>query len=140
MASYSSLADPVTNHDDAYYSAVVCTKFCAMGMVVSMTWTATYINVMDGVLRLYDSKETFNQDPTDHVLEICLAKGHYSSPIRKVFIDQSDVMHQESGAEFYGFYLMKDYGIMMPLRELKICCAREDTAERLARVIDSNAN
>lgn len=141
MASYTSLSDPVTNHEDAYYSAVVNTKFCSMGVVVSMTWTATFINVMDGVLKLYDSKETYDADANDHVLMIRLMHGHYASPIKQVYIDQNEgELTGGGGADFYSFYLMRDYGILMPVKELKISCARKDTAERLMRVIESNSN
>ena len=141
MASYTSLSDPVTNHEDAFYSAVVNTKFCSMGLVVSMTWTATFINVMDGVVKLYDSKETFDADVNDHVLMIRLEKGHYASPMKQVYIDQNQGgLTSGGGADFWSFYVMRDYGIMMPIKELKISCARKDTAERLIRVIESNAN
>ena len=141
MSRYATLSDPVTNHEDAYFSAVVNTKFCSLGMVVSMTWTATFINVMDGVLRLYDSKESFDADPNDNVLKIRLQHGHYPSPLKQVFINQNaDGLTTGGGADFYSFYLMRDYGIMMPIKEIKISCARKETAERLCSVIKSNAN
>ena len=141
MSRYASLSDPVTNHEDAFFSAVVNTKFCSLGMVVSTTWTATYVNVMDGVLRIYDSKESFEMDPNDSVLTIQLQHGHFATSPKQVFIDQNnDGLANGSGVEFYAFYLMRDYGIMLPIKELKISCARKETADRLCRVIESNAN
>lgn len=137
MASYATLSDPVTNHEDSFYSCVVAMKFCSMGMVTSTTWTSGYVTLLDGVLKLYDSKETCEKEANDYILRIGLEKGHYTSPIVEAWVSQD---FASGGANFHSFYLMKDYGIMVPLKQLKLCCSHRETAERLVRVINANAN
>ncbi len=137
MASYATLSDPVTNHEDSFYSCVVAMKFCAMGMVTSTTWTSGYVTLLDGVMKVYDSKETCERQPNEYILRIGLEKGHYASPIVQTWISQD---FAAGGANFHAFYLMKDYGVMVPLKQIKLCCSHKETAERLARVIDANSN
>ena len=60
--SYASLPDPVVGHKDSFVKAVCNFKFCSLGLVVSNTWTAGYVTVVDGVLRLYDSRRTYEND------------------------------------------------------------------------------
>jgi len=137
MASYATLSDPVTNHEDSFFSCVVAMKFCAMGMVTSSTWTSGYVTILDGVMKLYDSKETCELQPNEWVLRIGLEKGHYASPIQTTHVSQE---FTTGGVDFHCFYLMKDYGVMVPLKQIKLSCTHLQTAQRLCRVIDANAN
>jgi hypothetical protein len=63
MAAYASLPDPVVGSKDSHYSCVCQFKFCSMGLVVSNTWTAGFIAVEDGLLKLYDSRQTYQLEP-----------------------------------------------------------------------------
>ena len=87
-------------------------------------------------MKLYDSKEICEKQPNEYVLRIGLEKGHYASPICRL----GSVKISAAEEAIYAFYLMKDYGVMVPLKQIKLCCSHKETAERLARVIDANSN
>ena len=63
MAAYASLPDPIVGGEDSYTKCVVNFKFCSFGKVVSNTWTAGFVIVEDAVLKLYDSRQTYQLEP-----------------------------------------------------------------------------
>ncbi len=134
MSSYSSLPDPVVSSQHSYFKAVVNFKFCNFGLVTSQTWTAGYLTVMDGVLRLYDSRESAERDMSNgHFLKIPLLPGHLCTPLKVNCYNNSRV-------NFYCFSLMYDYGFIRPLKQLKLSCLSRETAEQLQRVIKVNVS
>jgi hypothetical protein len=92
---------------------------------------------MDGVLRFYDSRESAELDPASgHFLKIPLVPGHFCSPLKsKVYSGQGDAQK----TEFFSFSLMYDYGIMVPLKQIKISVFDAATARTLMRAIDANS-
>ncbi len=140
--SYSTLPDPVVSSTDTFCHAVVNFKFCNLGMVSSKKWMAGYLTILDGVVRLYDSRESYERDPTNgFVLKIPLCAGYFCGPLKgKVYADQTTSDKRGLNVEQYGFSLMYDYGIMVPLKQLKLACFDKKTADNLRRIIDINAN
>jgi hypothetical protein len=55
--SYDALPDPVVG-SDSFVKAVVTFKFCTFGFVSSNEWEAGFITVRDAILRLYDSRQS----------------------------------------------------------------------------------
>jgi hypothetical protein len=136
-SSYSTLSDPVTGHADAFASAVISVKFCSLGMVTSNEWVSAYLTILDGILTIYDCKETAQTDANDIVLRFTIMRGHYASePHLKENINQGG----SRSINLYSFYLMKDYGWGFPTKQVKIGSVDEKVAKRLAHVINENAN
>lgn len=138
MPSYNTLPDPVVGTAaESFTKAVVNIRFCSWGRVSSNTWTASFLTLMDGVLRFYDSRESAELDPASgHFLKIPLVPGHFCSPLKsKVYSGQGDAQK----TEFFSFSLMYDYGIMVPLKQIKISVFDAATARTLMRAIDANS-
>lgn len=134
--SFSRLGDPLVSHNASYCSALVSTKFCNLGFVTSKKWTSTYITILDGVVRVYDSQESCESDPQNSVLEIVLQSGFRASAIKKKDYSTNplQIIH------FYSFYIEQDQGIFTALRKIKIGCTELATAKALAKCVNLNAN
>jgi len=68
-----------------------------------------------------------------HFLKIPLHPGYFCSPLK------SKTYNVNGKTEFFVFSLMYDYGIMVPLKQIKISVFDQATAQTLIRAIDANA-
>lgn len=116
---YKSLADPpagdLKDAPDLIATRVV-SKFCSFGMVASKSWSDTYLTIIDGVVRLYDSEQTCRVDPRKFVMEIPLGRGHRASTIIKKNYSKDKMQV----IDFYCFYLEVDNGIPLSYPYLRI--------------------
>ena len=69
------------NEGKIIFSQQVYSKFCYYGLVGSNSWDITYIIIVDGVLRIYDSIDTFTNTPEEFVSQIQLTNQHTLSNI-----------------------------------------------------------
>jgi hypothetical protein len=127
---YSSLQQQQEN----ITSSRVVTKFCNFGIVSSKSWSDTFVTVNGGVVRLYDSSESFMRDSHSHVLEIKLTKNHRASGISKKNYSK-DIMKV---IDFYCFYVEIDNGIFAPTKLLKIGSLDESVVRKLAVAVMSS--
>lgn len=97
---------------------LVLTKFCVYGLVSSKTWDLTYVVITDSCFRLYDSMETFEENPANHVLSITLSTGKtaLSRVVRKNYGRASDGTPFDVNC----FYIESINGIWSNSRVLKI--------------------
>ena len=102
------LRDLPSNDEEAHATGKVMSKFCSFGVVTSRKWTSTYIAIMDGTVKVYDSKETCLQNPLNSVLVISLSKYHRVTPI-KVKNYSKDPMKI---IDFHCFYIETDNGML----------------------------
>ena len=135
MASYGKMGDPVVSDEASFASAKVVTKFCSMGFVSSRKWTFAYLTILDGVVRMYESKEACEANNQNTIMEIVLQRGYRASPIKKKDYSQDPLKI----IEFYCFYIEVDEGIFAALRKLKVGCSDLAVAEKLCRTINANS-
>ena len=117
------------------FKAVVNFKLCTVLWVTSKHWTAGYVALskQDGVLRLYDSRETYETDPRGGSFhEIQLDKKHFMSPLNCKYY--KNMPNAASSVGFYGFTLMGEHALL-PLKLIKMSCFDEETAKLLMQAI-----
>mmetsp|Transcript_19973 Transcript_19973/g.19282 ORF Transcript_19973/g.19282 Transcript_19973/m.19282 type:complete len:140 (+) Transcript_19973:75-494(+) len=98
------------------YSGSIVSKFCNFGLVTSKKWNSTYVTILDGSLRIYDSQDSCTNNPHSHVLEIILGKNHRASEITKkdYSTDKMKII------EFHCFNVEIDNGIFSATKLIKI--------------------
>lgn len=107
---------------------VVLTKFCVFGLVTSKSWDLTYIVVTDSCVRLYDSEETFLDNPTNYVMVIQLTRKHdLTVRQRKNYGRTGD----GSPFDVYTFYIETTNGIWSNSRIVKIGSPDKDVIDNL---------
>ena len=115
----------------AFASATVVSKFCNFGMVSSKKWISTYLTILDGSVRLYDSQESCVNDPRSFVLEIVLGKNHRASEITRKNYSQDKMQI----IDFYCFYIEIDNGIFSSSKLLKIGSLDQNVAKSIVDCI-----
>lgn len=116
-------------------TAVAVGKFCSFGFVVSNTWFSCFIVIVDGVMKVYDSAESYHNNPQNHVLLLSLSKNHRASEIkRKNYSEDSRKI-----VEFYCFYVEVENGLFSPTRQFKLGFMNRNTAEWISRAINLNS-
>ena len=131
---YKSLADPPAGDlKDApdFIATRVVSKFCSFGMVASKSWSDTYLTIIDGIVRLYDSEETCRVDPRKFVMEIPLGRSHRASAIQKKNYSKDKMQV----IDFYCFYLEVDNGIFSATKMIKLGSLSEATAQSIVNCI-----
>ena len=129
---YKSLADVDGPKDRDFIATRVVSKFCSFGMVSSKSWSDTYLTIIEGVVRLYDSEDTCRVDPRKFVMEIPLGKSHRASVISKKNYSK-DKMHV---IDFFCFYIEVDNGIFATSKILKLGSLNEATSKSIADCIN----
>jgi hypothetical protein len=130
--SYDSLHDTTENSSDSFIAATVICKFCDMGFVTSKKYTSVFITILDGVFRLYASKEACTANSQDTLMRIPLTRHHEASaPKRKNYApDRSKVL------ELFEIYIQINNGIFMPTRLIKIASPVPQLMEKIIRCIE----
>lgn len=130
--TYETLHDPVAADEDAFSASPVVVKFCNMGFVSSKKWTSAYVTIVDGVVRLYDSKESCLSDPQSSILKIVLTRHHMASEVKRKNYspDKSHVL------ELFQFYIEIDNGIFAATRLIKIASPEPVIIEKMVKCID----
>ena len=110
----------------------VVIKFCNMGFVTSRKWTAAYLTIVDGIVRLYDSIETCPTNSQNSALNIVLGNKHQASLAKKKNYSKDPM----KVIEFFCFYIQIDNGVLLPTRLLKIGSPDPGLIENIIRCID----
>jgi hypothetical protein len=92
----------------------VFTKFCIFGMVYSSKWDNTFLVVLDGVVRIYDSEETYQSAPENFVEQYILDSSSVTSSV--YFKDYST---NSSPCIIHYAYLLEDNGLWAPTKLIK---------------------
>lgn len=132
---YNSLPDPALNDNRAVASGTCAAKFCSMGFVTSQKWFSAYITVLDGLLCLYDSEDSFNASPYNHIVRILITRDHTVTTIKM----KQYAVDPTKPITFFCFYLMKKNVIGSSSKELKIGCVDLPRAEAICRAIEVTA-
>ena len=127
--------DPSNDGARAFASATIVSKFCNFGMVTSKKWLSTYLTILDGSVRLYDSQESCVNNPSSFALEIHLGKNHRASEITKKNYSQDKMKI----IDFYCFYVEIDNGIFSPSKLLKIGSLDQNVAKSIVDCITLHA-
>ncbi len=110
----------------------VLSKFCTFGFVASDSWDLTYIVISDGLLRLYDSHDTYIANPSNYVYHVGLSRANAVSGIN------SKQYNSETTNEKYFchyFYLEVNNGIWSNTRLIKIGGIDREAIERLREMM-----
>ena len=133
--NYETLRDPPSlDNEESFASGKVMIKLCTLGIVSSKKWVSAYMTVIDGVVKIYDSKESCLANPQNTVLKITLTKSHCLSEIKPKDYSQD----RSKIINFYCFYIQIDNGIFAPTRQVKIGCLDELQALSLVNSIKLN--
>ena len=130
--SYATLNDPATTDERGFVAAKIACKLCNMGFVTSKKWTSAYMTILDGIVKIYDSKESCEANPINPVMQIVLGSRHQASEVKKKNYSQDNLKI----IEFFCFYVQTDNGMFGPTRLLKIGSPDPGTIERLVKCID----
>lgn len=114
--TYQSFDDAVPVSGECIYSEQSFTKFCYFGFIRSKAWDLTFITIIGHQLYVYDSEETYLNQPENFVYQMELNHSHFSSmiftknyskdPTKEIIISYC--------------YLLKDNGLWGPTKLLKI--------------------
>lgn len=116
---------------EVLFQQQVYSKFCYYGFVGSHSWDITYLVVVDGVLRIYDSYETYQRSPEDFVLQIILTSQHTLSSI--LLKDYSNT--PSLNVMIHYCYLLSDNGLWSPTKVLKVGSATRSEMENFVKVV-----
>lgn len=133
--SYERMEETALPDDRGVVSAVAAAKFCSMGVVSSQKWFSCFVTISEGVFNLYDNQETFQESPSNVVLQIPLTRRHQTSAIKRRLYSAENSGVNKS-ADFYCFYIELDNGVFFPTRQIKIGCVARETAEKLTRAVE----
>lgn len=133
MSRYTTLNDPTNMEEMTYAWANCAAKFCNFGLVTSQKWTSVYITILDGIVRVYDSRESCNENEHNDVFRIVLnSTGKYRASDVKV---KNYSNNPSKVIEFHSFYIEIDNGMFAPTRLIKIGCYNAGDAQRLKYAI-----
>ena len=107
--SYASLNEQKAGKSLGY---PICSKFCSLGFITSYNWNQSYLSVSNGFVRLYDSEETFKNQPTNIVQELYLDETTCTSNIKSKDYSRVD----GKAIIIHYFYIQVDNGFWMPTR------------------------
>ncbi len=130
--SYDTLHDPVDTSGEGFVAATVICKFCNMGFVTSKKWTSVFITIVDGVFRLYASKEACTANSQDYLMKIPLTRHHEASKVKR----KNYAPDRATVLELFQFYIQEDNGVFMPTRLIKIASPSPQLVEKIIRCID----
>jgi hypothetical protein len=115
-----------TDSSSVLFRHKVLTKFCTFGFVSGGTWDITYVVVLKGIVRVYDTEETFVNDPTGFVLEFNTSKKIFTSQIF-----EKDYSKDKASPILIKYcYLLKDNGMWAPTKQMKIGTSDKITLKR----------
>jgi hypothetical protein len=129
---YTKMQDNVTPADEGVVSTVAAAKFCSMGVVSSEKWFACFIAIYNGVFHLYDSEQTFRQNPSGFIMQISLTRRHQGSEIKAKNYSENPSIP----AELHCFYIEQSNGIFFPSKEIKIGSYSRASAQRIISAVE----
>lgn len=127
--AYQQLHDTVVHDERAYAASLVSAKFCSLGFVTSKKWFSGYVTVLDGVVRLYDSKESCRSDAQNYIQSFQLTRNHQCSPIKVKSYSPNPAVP----IDFYCFYLESGNGVLT--REIKLATTSRAEAEKIVNAV-----
>jgi hypothetical protein len=136
MSLLASSYERMNDRDSQTVATAVCAaKFCSMGIVSSSKWYNAYIVIGDGVVKLYDSLESYQTNLESHILKISLTHNHSASEIsRKNYSNDANRI-----TEFFCFNVQIENGMFPPTKEVKLGFLDRNTAERIRRTVLANS-
>lgn len=134
-SNYAPMNDHAIGENTNTVTGVAAAKFCSFGLVASKKWFSCFVVIGEGVVKVYDSEESYHNNPMNHVLLISLSRNHRASEIKRKNYSQES----RSSKDFYCFYIEVENGLFSPTRELKLGFLNERTAESLRQAVNSNS-
>jgi hypothetical protein len=117
---YQSFDDALPSHGgsggELIFNEKSFTKFCVYGFVSSKSWDLTYVVVVGHILRIYDSEETFQNQPENFVYQLELNHSHLCSMI----FSKNYSKDPTNEIVIHYCYLLRDNGFWGPTKLLKI--------------------
>lgn len=126
--SYDDLDEPTST----LITEKIFSKFCFFGIVTSKNWDLTFLVVLEGVLRLYDSEETYLQGPENFVYQVVLKREHLASTMYVKNYAKNEAMEP---VMIHYIYLLQDNGLWSPTRLLKIGSLDVNVIKRITNAI-----
>lgn len=127
----SSAAEDPAEEGTVLFRHKVFSKFCTFGFVALGSWDMTYLVVVPGALRLYDSEHTFIQDPAGFVLELNLTNESFTSQITEKDYSKDKF----KPILLKSCYVLKDNGMWAPTKQLKVGSPDDITLRRLISAV-----
>lgn len=118
-------------NSNVLFRSKIFTKFCSFGFVAIGSWDMTYIVVLKGVVRVYDTEETFQNDPSGYVLEINITRQMFTSQIAEKNYSK-DICNP---IIIHNCYIVKENGMWTPTKQLKIGTSDKSTLKRLINAL-----
>lgn len=109
----------------------VFSKFCYYGLVGSHSWDITYLVVVDGVIRIYDSLETYQRSPEEFVSQITLTPQHTLSSIMLKDYSKNPSLN----VMIHYCYILSDNGLWSPTKVIKVGSATRSEMENFVTVV-----
>jgi hypothetical protein len=118
MRSYENFEDSETSPaaEGVLFQQQVYSKFCFYGFVGSNSWDITFAVVIDGVVRIYDSSETYHRSPEEFVSQIVLTPQHSLSGILVKDYSKDPALN----VIIHYCYILADNGLWSPTKIIKV--------------------
>lgn len=126
--SYENFNDSdghIASETNILFAKEVFSKFCYYGLVGSNSWDITFLIIIEGVLRIYDTKETYENSPEEFVTQIELTRQHTLSGI--LIKDYSK--NSQQNVFIHYCYLLSDNGLWSPTKIIKVGCSTRPEIE-----------
>lgn len=131
--SYKTLNDSPSDDERAFAACNIVSKFCTFGMVTSQKWYATYLTILDGIVRIYDTRESCVDNEHSDIQRIVLnSTGRYRTSKIKTKNYSNDPMKI---IDLHCFNIEIDNGLFAPTKLIKIGCYSMADAKRLTQAI-----
>lgn len=137
-ANYEQMNDMHTVGENNFHftSGKCMIKLCNMGFVTSKKWVPVYLTLFDGIIKIYDSRESCLANPHNSILQIQLSRKHVVSDIQTKDYSQNRM----KVINFHCFYISTDNGIFAPGRLLKVASLERGFVEQLSGTIKHVTN
>lgn len=119
--------EDVSSGNQTMVSEKLFTKFCIMGFVYAKKWDITYFVVLDGVVRVYDSEDTFRDSPENFVTQYLLSHTTQISPI----YSKDYSKNSSNPVVIFYSYLLQDNGFWSPTKLIKFGSSDRSAVERV---------
>lgn len=119
------------NNSNVLFRSKMFTKFCTFGFVAIGSWDMTYIVVLKGVARVYDTEETYLSDPSGYVLEINITRQIFTSQIA----EKNYSKEEGNPIIIHNCYIVKENGMWTPTKQLKMGTSDKSTLKRLINAL-----
>jgi hypothetical protein len=133
MRSYENFDDSEGEpaSEGVLYHHQVYSKFCYYGFVGSNSWDITFTVVVDGVVRVYDSAETYHRSPEEFVSQITLTPQHTLSTILVKDYSKDPALN----VLIHYCYILADNGLWSPTKVIKVGASSRSEIDRFVSAV-----